>query len=985
MKDSVDNTGTSGNIVYCQRGDGVILVNFDGVAVLYKNTMENPGEARPVQIRSSLEDKSKFYLDTLNLTISADGADSASYVASTGESGTIKGDTKIEIGKGAAVGDTVTLKVTATSGRGTYEKTFTYCKEDLDIDQCIFFKPNSGYHWTKANAYIYAESSKVVTDTYSGWFGVPMFEYDVDADGNTIYAVQVDNIEKYNMVNFNNNVSELQTSLGSYGQLFDADKGSWSQYMEPGSGKAKVTASVDSGIIRNEKQVTFTVTNADSAVYSVDGGEAKSFTDSVTLTVGKDLAEGESTTVTITATKGDKVTEKKFTYTMGENKPDLHISQSTGTVFKDSLEVTLTADNVVEASYQVDDNPAQTFTGSKTITLGENSNAGDMITVTVSGKSSNGKEAKITASYVKTGNTQSNCIYFKNSGNWGTVTAYMWNDSTGKNNGAWPGVAMKAFDADQNIYMIEVPEDADYKNVIFSNSGNSQTSDIALGTLGQLYDYGTGVWSDYQVGTKPTITSTLASGSIDGVTEVTYTVENGETATVKAGFEKETPFTDKVTIKVGEGLKKGETQTVVVKAINGDCVTVSAYTYEMNGQGEKPTDTPTPTISGKPSDTPTPVISDEPTPIISDEPTPVISDEPTPAISNEPTPAISGKPSDTPIPVISDAPSETPVPTVTTAPEETPAPTVTEKPDNTPVPVISNAPSETPAPTVTGEPENTPVPVVSEKPSETPTPTVAGEPEDTPTPTVAEEPEDTPTPTVTTKPIEVTNTPVPTKAPEADQKDIANQKIVMKTSLNYNGKMQLPKVTIKGLTNGVDYQVYYLGASKNVGTYQVEIAGMGDYHGSVIKTYRIEIYKNKTYTVGNYRYKVTNATKGKGQVTVTGARKSTLTSVTIKDTVKIGGVSFKITAIGSNAFANQKKLKSVTIGSNVKKIGSKAFYKDSSLKKITIKSTQLTSVGSNAIKNINKKAVIKVPASQKKKYKKLFKSSTGYKKTMSIK
>ena len=105
----------------------------------------------------------------------------------------------------------------------------------------------------------------------------------------------------------------------------------------------------------------------------------------------------------------------------------------------------------------------------------------------------------------------------------------------------------------------------------------------------------------------------------------------------------------------------------------------------------------------------------------------------------------------------------------------------------------------------------------------------------------------------------------------------------------------------------------------------------------------------------------------------------------IPSNVIIGGMEFTVTGIASKAFANCKKLKSVTIGKNVKTISSKAFYGATNLKKITIKSKVLKSVGSNAIKNIHKKAVINVPSSKYKNYKKLFKSKTGFKKTMKLK
>lgn len=141
-------------------------------------------------------------------------------------------------------------------------------------------------------------------------------------------------------------------------------------------------------------------------------------------------------------------------------------------------------------------------------------------------------------------------------------------------------------------------------------------------------------------------------------------------------------------------------------------------------------------------------------------------------------------------------------------------------------------------------------------------------------------------------------------------------------------------------------------------------------------------------------------------------------TVVVPDNVVINGVSYKVTSIAESAFKNNKTVKSVTIGNNVKtigskafygcknltmavlsknltsigsgafykctkltsitipekvtKIGSKAFYGDKSLKLVSIKTTKLTSkkIGSKAFKGIVSKATIKVPKSKLKTYKK---------------
>lgn len=67
--------------------------------------------------------------------------------------------------------------------------------------------------------------------------------------------------------------------------------------------------------------------------------------------------------------------------------------------------------------------------------------------------------------------------------------------------------------------------------------------------------------------------------------------------------------------------------------------------------------------------------------------------------------------------------------------------------------------------------------------------------------------------------------------------------------------------------------------------------------------------------------------------------------------------------IATKAVKNNKKVKSVVVGANVKKIANKAFFKCPNLKKITIKSVKFTKKNLNkkAFKGLHKKLVVKVP------------------------
>lgn len=104
----------------------------------------------------------------------------------------------------------------------------------------------------------------------------------------------------------------------------------------------------------------------------------------------------------------------------------------------------------------------------------------------------------------------------------------------------------------------------------------------------------------------------------------------------------------------------------------------------------------------------------------------------------------------------------------------------------------------------------------------------------------------------------------------------------------------------------------------------------------------------KTFQAKNIKYTVTSAK----EVKVTGPTKKSIRSVTIPATVKYKGTTYKVTSIGSKAFYNCKKLKTVTI-----------------------KSKKLKSVGKNAFKGIYKKAKVTVPKSKYKAYRKLLKKA----------
>ena len=185
--------------------------------------------------------------------------------------------------------------------------------------------------------------------------------------------------------------------------------------------------------------------------------------------------------------------------------------------------------------------------------------------------------------------------------------------------------------------------------------------------------------------------------------------------------------------------------------------------------------------------------------------------------------------------------------------------------------------------------------------------------------------------------------------------------------------------------------VYYAGSKKNWETMIRWYPGLKSAKVHYISGASEQPAKGTVLKSGKNSYKVTTA----GSAVAFTKTTSTASSITIPKTVKIDGITYKVTSVSANAFKNNKKLTKVTIGNNVtsigdnafngckkltsvtigtgvKKIGKQAFKGCSKLKTITVKSEKLTSVGTNALKGIKSTAKIKVPKKKLTTYKKLF-------------
>jgi len=153
-------------------------------------------------------------------------------------------------------------------------------------------------------------------------------------------------------------------------------------------------------------------------------------------------------------------------------------------------------------------------------------------------------------------------------------------------------------------------------------------------------------------------------------------------------------------------------------------------------------------------------------------------------------------------------------------------------------------------------------------------------------------------------------------------------------SYTYNGKSKKPAVTVnyngEALTKGTDYKVTYTN-NINAGTAKVTVSGIGNFIGSVSKTFKIKPAKitGKTMKLSKKSY-IYDGKNKKPAVTISGLKKGTDYKVTYTSYKKPGKGKVTVTGIG-----NYTGSKTLSYKINLKKTVLKTPV--SGKKKITVK------------------------------------------------
>ena len=212
------------------------------------------------------------------------------------------------IGEGMNFKDSKTVTWSATSSEGK-EKTgkVTYTKVDPNASITVTVKATNAPH---IHAWTTGTDGKDLTGAWPG----KVMNGPEEIDGAKYWTYSFDGVENFNVILNNGNGAQSGDITGITGDIYlEYDGGSSAKKIDAPvntAAAAKVTFSPNGGDFENTISVTATLSsNAKSGWYKIGNGEQVNLTpgQAATFTIGADMMEGESQTVTWSATNADDV------------------------------------------------------------------------------------------------------------------------------------------------------------------------------------------------------------------------------------------------------------------------------------------------------------------------------------------------------------------------------------------------------------------------------------------------------------------------------------------------------------------------------------------------------------------------------------------------------------------------------------------------------------------------------------------------------
>ena len=214
----------------------------------------------------------------------------------------------LTIGEGMNFGDTKTIDWSAEGQDGKVKSgSLIFTKVDPNASIMVYVKAANAPH---IHAWTTGTDGKDLTGAWPG----KVMAGPVEIDGAKYWTYSFDGVENFNVILNNGNGAQSGEITGITGDIhLEYDGGTSAKKIDaPVNTAAKVTLSPNGGDFQKTISVTATLSNnAKSGWYKIGDGEQVAFTPgkAATFTLGADMMEGESKTVTWSATNADNETK----------------------------------------------------------------------------------------------------------------------------------------------------------------------------------------------------------------------------------------------------------------------------------------------------------------------------------------------------------------------------------------------------------------------------------------------------------------------------------------------------------------------------------------------------------------------------------------------------------------------------------------------------------------------------------------------------
>ena len=218
------------------------------------------------------------------------------------------GETKsFTIGEGMNFGETKTVTWYAKNDKSEKNGSAVYTKVDPNASITVYVKATNAPH---IHAWTTGTGGKDLTGAWPG----KVMDGPVEIDGANYWTYSFDGVENFNVILNNGSGAQSGEITGITGDIYlEYDGGSNAQRIDaPVNTATKVTFSPNGGDFQKTVSVTATLSsNAKSGWYKIGDGEQVALTPgkAATFTLGADMQEGESKTVTWSATNADNETK----------------------------------------------------------------------------------------------------------------------------------------------------------------------------------------------------------------------------------------------------------------------------------------------------------------------------------------------------------------------------------------------------------------------------------------------------------------------------------------------------------------------------------------------------------------------------------------------------------------------------------------------------------------------------------------------------